>query len=46
MVKEARVSEKEVPSAIAKFFVITSKVSPSQPSGDWPVVVESSVSPA
>ena len=27
--------EREAPSVIERFFVITSKVSPSQPSDDW-----------
>ncbi|KAG0272918.1 hypothetical protein BGZ95_011291, partial [Linnemannia exigua] len=41
-----RVSEREVPSVIARFFVTTSRESPSPLSVVSPVVVVSSVSPA
>ena len=44
MAKEARDSEREAPSVTGRFFVITSRVSPSPPSAVWLVVVVSSVS--
>ena len=43
VVKEAKVSEREAPSVTEKFFVIISRVLPSQLSAVWPVVVVSSV---
>ena len=39
VVKEAKVWEKEAPSVTVKYFVTTSRVSPSPPFVVWPVVV-------
>ena len=42
--KEARDSEREAPSVTEKFCETTSRVSPSQPSEDWPDEVASNES--